>query len=195
MGIASRRDIAKPEALQPIVVHHAEHVLAVWRNRRPCCLARVRYLCDREFLKRRSGRTVQDRVNAETCRAEQGQHCEHSCHYSPFVLLCGGDEGGATGLRRRGRGLYGCWHACWCGCGLAARLGIPLQPLQVRTNFTGMLVTQSALFLQTFADGAFQFGRHLRVDSYWRNRSAAQNGLEDDAVLSPRNGRVPVVIS
>ena len=103
LGIAARGYVAEPEALEPIVAHRAEHVPAVRRNGSPCCFARIRDLRDGEFLERRQGRTMQEGVDPETCRAEQDQHCEHSRRDPPFVLLRGSDDGRTAGLRGLGR--------------------------------------------------------------------------------------------
>ena len=69
------------------------------------------------------------------------------------------------------------------------------QPLEVGAHVRGMLVAQVSVFFQSLVDDVLQLGRKVRIQPYWRNRRAVQNGLKDYADVSPRKGNRPVAIS
>ena len=62
--------------------------------------------------------------------------------------------------------------------GLAALL-VPLQPLQVGSNFRSVLVAQISIFLQSLVDDVFQLRRHVRIQSERRNWRPVQDGVEN----------------
>ena len=70
-------------------------------------------------------------------------------------------------------------------------LGVPLQPLQIRSHVGCVLVAQIAVFLQSLVDDPFQFGGNSgfsRTAEQVRGSGSHRRSL---AVLSPRNGNVP----
>ena len=70
-------------------------------------------------------------------------------------------------------------------------LRVPLKALQVRPQFARTLVAQVAIFLQALVDDALQFAGHVGIQSHRSDRSTFQNGVEDEAEVSPRKGSNP----
>ena len=78
---------------------------------------------------------------------------------------------------------------------IRARIRVSLQALEVGANVAGVLVAQLAILLETLVDDALELGRDIGIQAHGRHGRAIEDGLEDDPVLSPRNGRMPVAIS
>src|SRR5207253_2978591 len=56
---------------------------------------------------------------------------------------------------------------------------IALQPLQIRANLSGVLVSEISILFQTFVDDAFQFDWQVRIQTYCRGWCPIENRLED----------------
>jgi len=88
----------QPYTLKPAVVVWAEHEFAVRGNSRGCHFPRVGELQignlrNGEVLEWRRRRMMQERVQAETYRAEHGQSGNHAERDFSVVLIRNGDDG------------------------------------------------------------------------------------------------------
>ena len=70
----------------------------------------------------------------------------------------------------------------------ASALGVPLQPLQIGSHVGCVLIAQIAVFLQRLVDDSSSFGGTSGFSRTGGDRSAVQNGIEDDSPNS-RHGR------
>ena len=77
----------------------------------------------------------------------------------------------------------------------ASALGVPLQPLQVRAHFRGVLVAQVAVLLQSLVDDSFQLRAAVGIQPHRRTWAPSRMALKITPELSPRKGNVPVAIS
>ena len=72
-----------------------------------------------------------------------------------------------------------CWNLDAASGKHFSGLRVPLQTLQVRSQFARTLVAQVAIFLQALVDDALQFAGHIGIQSHRSDRSTFQNGVED----------------
>ena len=86
--------------------------------------------------------------------------------------------------------------ACGCCDCCTTRIGIALQPLQIRANIGGVLVAQLPVFLQRLVDDFFELWGKVGIQPHWRQlalRFRIASAITPE--VSPRKGRTPVAIS
>ena len=67
----------------------------------------------------------------------------------------------------------------------AARFHLTLQPLQIGAHIGSVLVTQVAIFFQSFIDNAFQFAGQVRIQPHRRHWRLVQDGFEQQRSRVP----------
>ena len=100
LRVAAGRDIAQPQAVLALVIHHREQVFAVGGYGGDDCLGGISDLRDAEILERGRRRTMQHRVHAKPSRSQDNQSDDRSSGHAKFVLFRSRDNCGAAAVRR-----------------------------------------------------------------------------------------------
>src|SRR5438128_11754722 len=83
-----------------------------------------------------------------------------------WFRMLAGTETGADGWATLGEPVS-CANATGTGCCSTTRVRVPLQPLEISPHLRRALIAQVAVFLQSFVDDIFQFGRKVGVQALY----------------------------
>ena len=87
LRVAGGRNVAQPQAVPPVFVHHCQHISPVGGYRGAHRFIGIGDLSDAEVLEGRRERTMRERVNAIPRRGEDGRRSNRPTRKSQFVLF------------------------------------------------------------------------------------------------------------
>ena len=79
--------------------------------------------------------------------------------------------------------------------GDASGAGVAAQAFEVGAEFGGVLVTEVAIFFESLADDAFEFGWNFGMQARGRKGARLRMASKIRPEVSPRKGSDPVAIS